>query len=378
MKMKLFPFPMGTAIFGITAVFSLVMMTACTHKNSNADEKVSEKYCLTDSLLKKISFDIVKVETVTNELTLSGTITFNEDKVVKVYPQASGHVQEVKVSLGDYVEKGQVLVEIQSSDMANISNEFISSQSDLAIAKKNLDAAEDMHKSGLLSEKEYTEALQNHQKALSSLNKSKEVMLIYGNSSGGENTSGYVIKAPISGFIVEKNVNTGMEIRSDANENLFTISDLKEVWAIANVYETDIEKIKIGDGAIISTLSYGEKSFNGKIDKIRNVLNPDTKVLNIKIRLDNADYLLKPGMFAKVKISYPDNKKMLTISKNSLVFDENKNYVVVYKNKCDMNVVQIISSKTVGDKVYVEAKLKEGDKIITDNGLFVFYALKNF
>ena len=369
---------MGNVVLGITAGIFLLLMNACSDKSSNADENVSKKFCLTDSLLKKISFDTVKVETVTNELILSGTITFNEDKVVKIFPLASGHVQDVKVSLGDYVEVGQTLAEIQSTDVAGLSNDFSAAQSDLAIAKKNLDAAEDMHKSGLLSEQEYTEKQQDYQKALSSLNKSKQVMAIYGHISSNENTAGYVIKAPISGFIVEKNVNTGMEIRSDANNNLFTISDLKEVWAIANVYETDIAKIKIGDVAKISTLSYEDKIFCGTIDKIVNVLNPDTKVLNIKIRLKNSDYLLKPGMFAKVKISYPDNKKMLTIPKNSLVFDENKNYVVVYKNKCDLNVVQIMSSKTAGDKVYVEANLKEGDKIITNNGLFVFYALKNF
>src|ERR1035437_7915978 len=148
MKIKRFSLPLGNVVLGITAGIFLLLMNACSDKSSNADENVSKKFCLTDSLLKKISFDTVKVETVTNELILSGTITFNEDKVVKIFPLASGHVQDVKVSLGDYVEVGQTLAEIQSTDVAGLSNDFSAAQSDVAIAKKNLDAADDMHKSG--------------------------------------------------------------------------------------------------------------------------------------------------------------------------------------------------------------------------------------
>ena len=74
--------------------------------------------------------------------------------------------------------------------------------------------------------------------------------------------SGYVIKSPISGFVVEKNVTAGMDLRPDANDNLFTISDLKELWATANVYETDISKIKAGSDAEVATLSYPDKKYS--------------------------------------------------------------------------------------------------------------------
>ena len=123
-----------------------------------------------------------------------------------------------------------------------------------------------MRGSGVSSEKDYLTAQIEYRKALAEFNKVSEVLKIYGgNISAGDSTgSGYNIKAPANGFIVEKNVNTGMELRTDNTNNLFTISDLKEVWAVANVYETDIAKIKQGSGAEISTLSYPDKNSRAK------------------------------------------------------------------------------------------------------------------
>src|ERR1017187_7259843 len=147
MKIKWFSNLLEKITFSILAIITLIFMNSCKAKQ---EEDVNKQYCITDL---KVTLDTVKSKTVMNELVLSGKITFNEDKVVKVYSLASGHVQEVKVSLGDYVEKGQILVEIQSSDVAGSSNDMIAAQSDVTVAKKNLDASEDMHKSGLLSEK---------------------------------------------------------------------------------------------------------------------------------------------------------------------------------------------------------------------------------
>src|SRR5581483_917582 len=143
--------------------------------------------------------------------------------------------------------------------------------------------------------------------------------------------SGYTIKAPISGFIVEKNVNAGQELRADDATNLFTISDLKEVWATANVYESDIAKIRIGDSAQITTLSYPNRIMKGKVERISNILNPETNVMNVKVRLKNDDYSLKPGMFANISILSSGQEKMLVVPTKALVFDENKNFVVIYR-----------------------------------------------
>src|SRR5262249_34255163 len=158
-----------------------------------------------------------------------------------------------------------------------------SAQSEFAIAKKNLEVTAEMKNSGVSSEKDYLTAQSDYQKALAQLNKMSEVLKIYGGANQSTDTagSGYQIKAPISGFIVEKKITAGMELRADASDNLFTISDLKEVWAIANVYESDVSKIKTGSEAVITTLSYPDKSFSGKVERISNVLDPGTNVMSV-------------------------------------------------------------------------------------------------
>jgi cobalt-zinc-cadmium efflux system membrane fusion protein len=355
--------------------FLIALLYACS--NSHADEKKDPRiYCLTDSLLKMISLDTVKTESVMDELTFSGKITFDEEKVVKIYPLASGHVQEVNVTLGDYVKAGQLLALVKSADVAGILSDAVAAKNDLAIAKKNLDVTQDLYKSGLSSEKDYLTAQNYYGNAQATFTKTSEILKIYASPQG--NLSGYYIKAPISGFIVERKINPGMEIRSDAGDNLLTISDLKDVWALANVYESDIDKIKLGYRAKVTSISYPDRAFFGKIDKIYNVLNPETKVMNIRIRLDNADYSLKPGMFAKVNISYVESKKMLTLSSASILFDNNRSYVVKYGDKCNIQSQPVNVYKSWNSKSYFNSdSLREGDKVIGVYNLYVFTALKH-
>ncbi|MFI5186869.1 MAG: efflux RND transporter periplasmic adaptor subunit [Chitinophagales bacterium] len=361
--------------FILTGMAALLSCGAKTNK-SNDD---AQGFCIPDSLMKNITMDTVKSEYVMSNLNLSGRITFNEDNVVKVFPQVGGHVADVKVSLGDYVQKGQLLATVRSSDMANYYNDYKSAQSELAIAKKTLEVTADMRNSGVSSEKDYLTAQSEYNKALAQFNKVNEVFKIYGGNLQEKDSIGssYLVKAPISGFIVDKNINTGMELRADDANNLFTISDLKEVWATANVYETDISKIKLGNDAEISTLSYPDKKFSGKVERISNILNPETNVMSVKIRLDNPDYTLKPGMFANISILFPGTEKKLVLPSRSVLFDDNRNYVVSFKKQCDVNMQPINVYKQVGDKTYIaDDSLHEGDRVIARNNLFVFTALK--
>jgi cobalt-zinc-cadmium efflux system membrane fusion protein len=362
---------------------SLILIQAALLMSCGGHKEIANSapsgFCIPDSLMLNITLDTVRTEYVMSDLKLSGKISFNEDDVVKIFPQVSGHVGDVKVSLGDFVQRGQLLATIRSSDMANYFNEYKSAQAELDISKKNMEVTADMHNSGVSSEKDYLTAQDEYRKALAEFNKISEVLKIYG--GGGEvndsTGSGYKIKAPISGFIVEKNVNTGMELRADDANNLFTISDMKEVWATANVYETDIAKIKQGSNAEITTLTYPDKKFSGKVERISNILNPETNVMTVKIRLSNPDYTLKPGMFANISILFPETEKRLVIPSRSMLFDDNRNYVVLFKKQCDVDMQTVDVYRSVNDKTYLaDSSLHEGDLVVSRNGLFIFTALK--
>ncbi|MCX6287127.1 MAG: efflux RND transporter periplasmic adaptor subunit [Bacteroidetes bacterium] len=364
---------------GLLLVISFASLYSCTGHDSSQENAAKKHFCLPDSLLKNITFDTLKAELVNSELALAGKITCNEDNVAKIFPLVSGQVAEVKVSVGDYVEKGKVLAVIRSSDMANYYNEFRSSQSELAIAKKNLEVTAAMKSSGVSSDKDFLIAQNEYQKAIAQYNKISEVLKIYGSSFSAKDSSGsgYVIKSPISGFVVDKNITTGKDIRPDDNSALFIISDLKDIWAVANVFETDIEKVQIGSSAEITTLSYPDKKFNGKVERISNILDPETKVMSIRIRLENPEFKLKPGMFAHFLIRFPENIKMLAVKSNTIIFNNNRNYILRFGGNCDVIMAQVKIFKSFNGTSFIESSLlHEGDLAIARNGLFVFTALE--
>ncbi len=356
----------------LPALFAIIMFASCEHKEPMVE--VNKKFMLSDTMRKMIQIDTVANCNITDELSLSGVVSFNDNNVVKVYPRISGQVMEAKVSLGDKVTKGQVLAVIHSADIAGSYNDLNSANADVSIAKRQMENAESLYKNGISSEKEYNEAKQNYEKAISARNKVQSVITING---GGKTSEGgkYSVTAPIDGYIVEKKVTAGAFIRQDMGDNLFTISDLKNVWVYANVYEADISKIKEGYGVKVLPLSYPDKIFTGKIDRISQVLDPQSKAMKVRINLDNSEMLLKPDMFTKVMVNNEEGTRALCIPAAAVVQQDGKNYVVVYKNDSDLKVAQIVLLKTVDSKSYISGGLTAGDKLISKNQILIFNQL---
>src|SRR4051812_11978626 len=222
---------------------AVMLFAACKDKKQETTE--SKQVCISDSLSKMITIDTAKTTAMKDELNLSGEVSNDDNNVVKVFPFSSGQVLEVKVSLGDKVTQGQTLAVMRSADVAGNYTDLSSTQSDVAVTKRQLEQAEYLYKSGIASERDYTEAKENYNKAVAANTKVKSQLSI----NGGGNTSAngmLVIKAPESGYIVEKNITSGSFIRQDNGGSMFTISDLKDVWIWANVFESDISKVKAG------------------------------------------------------------------------------------------------------------------------------------
>ncbi|NWJ50264.1 MAG: efflux RND transporter periplasmic adaptor subunit [Bacteroidetes bacterium] len=348
----------------------IMILAGCTPKHNNEAPKTSTKFCIPDNLMHQITIDTVAIKPVVQEFNLVGKVTFDQDKVVKLYPMVSGNVMDVKVALGDYVKKGEVLAVVRSTEIAGVENDIVSARANLAVSEKNLAANEDMFKSGLISAKENVAAVKETEKARSELKRATTVLSIYGGSHAN-----YIVKSPISGFIVEKFVNPNMQIRPDNTSNLFTISDLKRVWILANVYESDIANIKVGEKVKITTISYPDRQFEGQIDKIYNVLDPDNKTMKVRIQLDNKENLLKPEMFAKVVASQIKDTAMLAVPVKCIVFDRNKHWVIIYHDKCNVQTREVDITRTTSKYAYIRSGVKPGEKVISNMQLLIYNAL---
>src|ERR1700694_20196 len=130
-----------------------------------ARTETKQPYILPDSLAMKLDIDSATNTSLVKSINLTGKISFNEEHEVKIFPMVSGIAQDVRVTLGDFVQKGQALATIRSSEMAGYSTDLITAETTLKVAKNNMDAAQDMYKSGLASSRDYLSAQSAYEQA---------------------------------------------------------------------------------------------------------------------------------------------------------------------------------------------------------------------
>lgn len=348
------------------------LLPGCTDHHDPAKQTQDSKFQVTDSLLSSLRIDTVKEAHALSEIALTGTLAPDENKMVKIYPMVSGIMQDVHVQLGDVVSKGQMLASMRSMEVAGFAKDQISSEADLRNAKRILESTQDLYQSGLASEKDLEQAKSDYQKAVAESKRASSVMSI--NQS---NNRGYEIKAPIGGYLIEKNVTSNMQVRADNGQNLFTIADLSTLYVLVNIYESDISHVQSGDDASITTLSYPDKVFSGKIDKIYTMIDPDNKVMRARVKIENPGFLLKPQMFANVTIRGRSGNSLPVINTRAIVFDNDNNYVLVKDGKAHVRIQPITIAKRLEDLAYVSQGLKPGDQIIVSRQVFLYESLKN-
>jgi cobalt-zinc-cadmium efflux system membrane fusion protein len=361
----------GTQILALLLFCGAISISSC--ENNDKKPEADKGYVIPDTIMKVLKIDSVGMSQLVNAVTLTGKVGTNDDNVIPVYSLVSGNVSDVKVLLGDYVSAGQTLAIVRSQEMAQYSSDLLNAQTNLAIAQKNLEKTNDMYKSGLASVPDTLAAAVQLQQAKAELDRVNRVLKINGGNTQGE----FEVRAPINGFIVQKGVTNNMTIRGDNSTSLFTISDLKNVWIQANVYESNISLIHQGENVDVTTIAYPEKVFKGKIDKVMNVLDPTSKVMKVRVVLPNPEYLLKPEMYASITVTEKENKDCLSVPSSAVIFDHSQNFVLVYHSRSDVTITPVTVISAVGDKTFIKTGVTRGEKIISSQAILIYNALNS-
>lgn len=349
-------------------IFSMAL-AGCHHK-----EAVEEKtgFTITPKMLEESKFDTVKVRPVRNEIKLFGKIAADNNRLAHVFPIVSGNVLKIYVELGDQVKQGQVLATVRSSEVAEYERERMDALNDVALDEKNLQVAKDLLAGKLASEKDVLAAERELEKSKAELKRINEVYAIYNLQSGAL----YNITAPISGFIIEKSINQNELIRSDEGDNVFSIAQIDEVWVLANVNESEIGLINPGVDAEILTISYPDRVFKGKVDRTFNILDPSTKAMKVRIKMPNADHALKPEMSATVKLKYDETFTLPSVPSAAVVFDKSKYWVMVYKDKDNIETRQVEIFRELGGITYLTG-VEPGEIVFVKNQLLIYDAIND-
>jgi cobalt-zinc-cadmium efflux system membrane fusion protein len=274
-------------------------------------------------------------------------------------------------SLGDYVRQGQELAEIKSTELTSLASERKTLESRHTVALRNVDALQSMYDDGIASEKDLLAAKSEEQIIRAELEKIHANLSFF---SPGKQPGTFLIKAPASGYVVEKNINAGTPVTA-GNEPLFTISDLSNVWVAANVYTGDLSYVKERMPVVLRSAAYKDQTFTGTIQALSQVFDAEEKVLKARIVMENPGLHLKPGMFMDVLVKKETGERALRVPEKALIFKNNKNYVLVHHSDCNLEVREVgIAAKSNGD-VYISHGLQAGEQVITRNHLLILEAL---
>ena len=321
--------------------------------------------------LKNIEISAVVMQNVERQLRLTGKVDYDHDRIIRYISLAGGTVVSASFHLGDRVEQGQTMAVIRSAELSGMEAERKSLEAEIKILTRNLEAVQIMYRDNLSSQKELFAAQGQLKQAEAALEKALINLSLYG-SSGGDGA--FMIKSPISGFVVEKNIAAGTQITAESDP-LFVVADISRVWVIANVYAGDLAFVKQGMIVEIRTMAYPDEAFYGKIDVMSQVFDPEEHVLKARIVMPNADLRLKPEMAVDLTLREKSETQMAVVPTAALIFDNNRHFVV--KQTDDSFVISEVTlqSQTNGTS-YIASGLEAGDKVVVKDNLLMYSKLK--
>lgn len=373
---KIFKQTKMDSIGGLSFIVFAALAVGCSSKTTEQEAQSNKKaadstFCLNEQLKKSTEIITVHEQPINEQLTLSGKIEYNENDLVAFRSLLDGVVEQVAFELGDYVQKGQVLATIKSTQIQELYQQQKSQQSQINLLKKQIQTKKELADDGLLTLPEVLSAEQELEGAQIELDRIQQSLQLY--RAAGEGS--FHILAPKNGYIIQKAVSAGQSVTTDSDP-IFSISNLKEVWVMVNIYANNLRYVNEGDAVKIRTIAYPDQFYPGKIDKIYNVFDANEHVLKARVVLANQNLNLMPGLSADIIINTKNSAgNAFAIPNRAKVFSNNKEYVVVYKDDCHVEARRIRAVGENEEYTFIKEELQEGEKVIGSNALLIFEQL---
>jgi cobalt-zinc-cadmium efflux system membrane fusion protein len=229
-------------------------------------------------------------------LDVNGTVAPDVSRTVPVVSLASGRVVDIRARLGDTVQKGQLLLRIQSNDLAAAFSDYQNAVADEQLARTQLERAKTLYERGAVARKDLDVAEDAAVKAQVVVRTTAARLHVLG-ANPDTPTTIIDIMAPQSGVIIEQNVTAASAVKSvDNSPNLFTIADLSHVWILCDVYENDLSAVRVGEIADVRLNAYPDQVFHARISNIGPVLDSSTRTAKVRLDITNPG-IMKAGMF---------------------------------------------------------------------------------
>jgi membrane fusion protein, heavy metal efflux system len=363
---------------------------------SNASKKVVGVFYPTSAQWATLTVEPVQQRVFRSEHVTEGKIAVDEDRSTPIFSPYAGRVLKLFVKPGDTVKVGDALFTIQAADMVQAQNDFISAATALNKARSAQNLAEIIDKRQRLLYEGKAVPLKEVQNARAALDaaendvRSAEVALeaarnrlrILGKTDQeitdfqekGTIDPATLITAPIAGTIVQRKVGPGQYVGSGATDPVFIIGDLTTVWVVAYIRETEAPMVHVGQAIYFTVLAYPDRSFPANISYVAAALDPATRRLLVRATVNNAAGLLKPEMFASVKILTGEGDNAVAVPRDAIIYEGEAARVWVVRDKDNEKAIELRRIKvglTNGTMVEVLKGLAPGDRVVTKGSLFI-------
>jgi len=304
------------------------------------------------------------------QYTTTGVVKPLSGHLAEISAPFEGRIAKSFIKLGQKVNQGTPLFEVNSPEYLESLRTYLQASHEKELAEKNYQRKKDLLDAGVDSRKEYEEAKLQLDLYDKQLEKAIAVLKIFNiNPADADIEQPLIVRSPIRGEIVMDNITVGQYLKSDSDP-IVTIADLDKVWIVARVKEKDLGTIALQDKAEIFTESKAGKAASGSVDYIGNMMNEQTRSVEVYIECENADHFLKSGMFVTVRF-YHTLPDVIVIPESSVLQNYDRSFLFV-KEGPDFYVKREVTITSLPDKkIIVNSGLENGDTIVTEGAIYL-------
>jgi len=337
------------------------------------------------------------------ERVTEGNIAIDDDLTTPVFSPFSGRVTQLIAKLGDHVEPGAPLFEIQASEFVQAQNDLITALANLQTARSQLGQAQTNEKrahelylaqGGSLKDWQQAQtdfvtaqntvrsdeiALHAVRNRLRILGKDDKEIASLEAQPTQKLDSVTIVRAPIGGIVTQRQVGLGQYINSTASGGsnpVYTIGNLSTVWLIANVREMDAPLMQLGLPVEVHVLAFPGRTFKAKISWVAPSIDPNTHRISVRADVENAGGELKPGMFANFSIITGKEETAPAVPQSAIVYEGETARVWVAGDGMVAGR-SVRPGRSTDGMVEILAGLSEGEKVVTSGALFIDRAASN-
>jgi cobalt-zinc-cadmium efflux system membrane fusion protein len=324
-----------------------------------------------------ITTESVEARAIADPIIATGHVTFSDSRVAHVFSPLTGRIDGLPVSLGEFVERGAPLAVIESPDLASAVADLRKAEADLAAAERELERQKELYEAHAAAQRDFEAAESNDRKAKAERERAAQKCKLLDARTGGES---YVLRSPISGTVAARNATIGMEVQGQYSggnaPELFTIGNLDPVWVLADIFEIDLPRVRMGAPVKLSVAAYGDQPFNGTVDWISGGLDPVTRTAKVRCVIRNPQHLLRPEMFVTASID-TGGRPALAAPRSAIIRTGDQMVAYVDRGRTpdggerfERRTVTIDDAKG-GAYVPVLSGLDAGDRVVTSGALLL-------